>query len=122
MANEFGDLLRALRVAVHVSLGELSRFLEVSVTYLSDVERGTRPPLTVERIEKAALLLELSPQRTLQLLEVAARTRGVFELTASNLSPTGSQVGATLMRGWPRYSEEELQKLAIFLEGLEEET
>ena len=121
MANDFGKLLRSLRVAAGVSMGALGRHLGVSVTYLSDVERGTRAPLTQERIELAGPFLKLDKPKLLKLLEVAAEGRGFFELGVNeNVSPTAKQVGATLMRGWPRYTEDDLTELAQFLQSLED--
>lgn len=121
MANEFGELLRALRIAAAVSLGELSRHLEISVTYLSDVERGTRAPLSPARIGKTANFLGLTAADATRLLEVAAKSRGFFELAAENMSPTGSKVGAALMRGWPQYTEADLERIAKLLEELEDQ-
>ena len=50
MSQEFGPLLRSLRVEANVSLGELARHLSFSVPYLSDVERGTKNPLSTDKI------------------------------------------------------------------------
>jgi len=113
----FGKLLRSLREAAGISMGALARHLEVSVTYLSDVERGTRAPLTSERIEKAANLLNLPPAKVRELDAAAGEARGYFELGIT--SPTSREVGATLMRGWPRFQDEEFEQIKQLLSRLE---
>lgn len=115
---DFGKLLRSFREAAGVSMGALARHLGVSVTYISDVERGTRAPLTSERISNAAELLKLAPQRVKELDAAAGEARGFFELGIT--SPVAREVGATLMRGWPRYSDTDLHKLKEFLDSLHE--
>ena len=121
MARAFGALLRKLREDARVSMGDLSRGLQISVTYLSDVERGTRAPLSQERISLAAKLLSLAQPQLLKLLEVAAEDRGFFELGVSqNQSPKAMEVGAALMRGWPSYSDDDFTKIANILHLLED--
>jgi transcriptional regulator with XRE-family HTH domain len=50
----FGEQLKQARVAAGLTQTALSRSLGVSVPYLSDVERGNRPALTLERARAAA--------------------------------------------------------------------
>jgi transcriptional regulator with XRE-family HTH domain len=114
---DFGKLLRSLREAAGVSMGALARYLEVSVTYLSDVERGTRAPLTGDRIEKAGELLKLSREEVRELDEAAGEARGYYELGIT--TPASKEVGATLMRGWPRFGDEEFNKIMELLGELE---
>lgn len=121
MKNSFGQLLRTRRSEAGLSMGALARELEVSVTYLSDVERGTRAPLSSDRIKQAAALMKLDKAELRELDEAAAESRGFFELVADNLSSTGRQVGATLMRGWPSYSDSDFERLMKLLRDLEGE-
>lgn len=116
MKGTFGALLRKVREEAKVSMGALARYLRVSVAYISDVERGNRAPLTNDKILRAADLLRISAN---PLLEAAAESRGFYELDASDLSPTGRQVGATLMRGWPTYTDKEFEKIARLLQEIE---
>lgn len=53
----FGRVLRAARLGSALSLRQIARAINVSVTYLSDVERGERPPLSWERIATVARVL-----------------------------------------------------------------
>jgi transcriptional regulator with XRE-family HTH domain len=56
--NAFGDLLRATRVAKGYSLRKFAHVIDVSPTYLSQVEQGNvKTPPTADRVEKMAKLL-----------------------------------------------------------------
>ena len=97
MEKEFGNLLRQLRKDVRITLGQLAGFLDISIPYLSDVERGKRGPFAKDRIESIANFLGVDKG---QLLAAAARSRGFFELD-TNVGPEGQRLGEALMRGWP---------------------
>ncbi|HYH07518.1 MAG TPA: helix-turn-helix transcriptional regulator [Thermoanaerobaculia bacterium] len=75
MRPEFGDLLRDYRVDAEVTLTSLAHHLELKVPYLSDVERGIRPPLNRSRILAAAKFLGRPAEL---LLTAAARHSGVI--------------------------------------------
>lgn len=56
--KRFGNRIRQLRVARHLSQEELSFRCGISKNYLSDVERGTRN-ISLKAIEKLAKGLEV---------------------------------------------------------------
>lgn len=71
MANSrktFGDLLRATRVAKGYTLRKFAEMVDVSPTYLSQVEQGKveRPP-TAERVRVMAQLLGQNPDEWIAL-------------------------------------------------------
>lgn len=109
MRRRFGSLLRQFRTDAVKSMGQLARHLDVSVTYISDVELGRRAPLTRENILSAAKFLGASPDA---LLAAAAESKGVFELDAKGLAPKKSRLGAALARGWNDLSNEQVAKIA----------
>jgi transcriptional regulator with XRE-family HTH domain len=113
MKKKFGVLLRQLREAASVSIGSLARHLGVSVPYLSDVERGNRPPLVHEKIIRAAAFLEADPAT---LLQSAGETRGTFHLDAANVSGSAREVGAMLAHQWSGMSSQKLKKMKQLLE------
>lgn len=113
MAKKFGALLREVREQRDVSMGALARFLTVSVPYLSDVERGFRPPLVDDKIIRAASFLNTQPDA---LLKAAGEARGAFQLDAEHASAPARQVGAMLARQWPDISEAKLEKIRRVLE------
>lgn len=112
MTAKFGTLLRKAREEAHWGMGDLAQHLEVSLTYLSDVERDRRPPLAADRILKAAAALEVEPDT---LLRAAAESRGVFELEAKNVSKRKKDLGASLMRGWNDLTEDQLRGIEAVL-------
>lgn len=118
MASKFGELLRRLRKEKGKSMGDLARHLVVSVPYISDVERGYRPPLTEDRIRDVAHFLVVNPR---PLLEAAAESRSQFRLDATAVSSMARQVGAALERRWSDLSEEELRNIESILRGNDEE-
>lgn len=111
--SAFGRLLRKLRTNANKSMGEVARYLEVSVVYVSDVEHGRRAPLVPEKIVKVAEFLETDPS---PLLRAAAEVRGAFELPADKtMSSTALEVGASLMRAWSSLEQGQLEAIAEVL-------
>ncbi len=110
----FGTLLRAEREKAGKSMGELARYLGVSVPYLSDVERGNRSPLTQERLLKAAAFLGCDAG---SLVQVAGQEKGAFELDASEVTAKAREVGAALARGWSELTDDDLERIRVILEG-----
>jgi len=108
MSRQFGRLLRKTRTEAGLTMGDLARALTLTVPYISDVERGNRGPLSVDRIIQAAKQMKTDPT---PLLAAAAEERGTFELPTRS-SPKAREVGAALMRGWGGLSDEELEKIA----------
>ena len=100
-------------------MGEVARHLGVSVTYVSDVERGVRTPFTPERIMQFARFLEIPATRTERLLREAAACRGAFELgiEGAGIGPKHQEVGAALMRGWSSLSDKDLERIEDILAG-----
>ncbi len=112
MSRKYGRLLRDLRLKAGKSMGELARHLGVSVTYISDVERGNRAPLTKENTDKAAQFLNADPR---PLYMDAAEWHGAFELEANAVSPKAREVGASLMRDWSELTDKDLEEIAKIL-------
>lgn len=57
----FGEVIRSIRMERHKSLQQLADQLGVSVSYLSDVERGRRGVLSLEAIRIIADFLQADP-------------------------------------------------------------
>jgi len=114
----FGELFRQARKRSGKSMGEVARRLELSVTFLSDVERGTRPPLSPERVRAAAAYLESDDATVLQLLEAAAASTGSFSLPVPT-SPQGRMAGAALMRSFEHLDDEAYDSIVRLLKEKE---
>jgi transcriptional regulator with XRE-family HTH domain len=92
----FGELLRQLRLPTGKSLGELARHLGYSVVYLSDIERGRRPPFDDSKIRETAAFLGLDPE---PLLDAALHTRGEMIFDVKSQSDPALDVLKSLARG-----------------------
>lgn len=111
---KFNELLRAERKRAGKTLGDVARALNVSLPYLSDVERGTRPPLSPERIQQVAALLG-SAETTIDLMHQAAGIHAkAFELSIPS-SVKGKEAGAALQRGWETLSDEDYAAIVEML-------
>lgn len=110
MGHSFGALLKEWRGRAGKSMGDVARYLGVSVTYISDVEREVRAPLTTDKIMKVAHFLSIPSGHVEDLLRAAAASRGAFEFNAG-VTPKHDEVGAALMRGWSSLSPEQLESI-----------
>lgn len=120
MPERFGSLLRRQRRDRAKTLGDLARFLEVSVAYVSDVERGNRNPFSTERILKIANFLGQDPTA---LMEAAGLERGLIEYDIRSASPLEAAVVGGLVTGLARggISEEKLHTIQRILQGGDDE-
>jgi transcriptional regulator with XRE-family HTH domain len=119
MNEDFGELFRQERKRSGKRLGDVAGALGVAVTYLSDVERGTRPPLNADRIKVATAFMGTSTDTYSQLLRAAARQQGSFALVVPD-TEEGQAAAAALQRIWPGANDElfrELLNLARKKEG-----
>ena len=94
--SAFGSLLRQTRQAAKKPLGALARALDVSVVYVSDIERGNRAPFRAELIEKAADFLGVDAR---ELLRAAAEVKGAVQGRTDHLPPQAREFVAGLARG-----------------------
>ena len=73
--KSFGEVLHLLREKKDVTLRELARKINVSAPFLSDVEKGSRAPLTAERLEAVVSALNLDKAEERELYDAAGRQR-----------------------------------------------
>ncbi len=104
----FGGMLRNLRIEHQKTLSEFANLLDVSVVYVSDVERGKRNPFDEEKINKISEFLKISPTT---LLNQAAIDKKIVELSLENKNSIHSQTALALARKWNTISEDELSKI-----------
>jgi transcriptional regulator with XRE-family HTH domain len=120
MQLAFGRLLRKLRRDAGKTLGDVARVLDVSIVYLSDVERGNRKPFTRERILKISKFLD---QDATGLLKAADHERGVIEYDINKARPLEAEVVGGLVTGLARggISEHKLRGIQRILESHDDE-
>jgi transcriptional regulator with XRE-family HTH domain len=107
----FGERLRALRKQAGKTLGDIAEVLDVSVVYVSDVERGNRPPLRPDLIDKVAVVLGGEAG---ELHKLAAEVRGAFELRTERMPERAKEFVAGLARGdqYPEDFWEQVMEMA----------
>lgn len=91
----------------------LARRLDLSPTYLSQIETGKLPPLSAEHIRDAAVFIGCD---AIELLRAAMDDRWTVELDAS-LGPAHRGAATALAMNWPALTEEQLLKIAAIANG-----
>lgn len=71
----FGEFITQKREEKDITLRELARQLEVSASFLSDVENNRKPPLTADRLEKVARIMLLSTEEKTMMYDLAGKQR-----------------------------------------------
>lgn len=71
----YGPALRQIREKQEVSMREIARLLEISPTYISDIERGLRNPFDPPTTRQICEYLKVDDKVTTHLLELAAEDR-----------------------------------------------
>lgn len=71
----FGGFLAQKREERGITLRELARQLEISASFLSDVENNRKPPLTADRLEKVASIMLLSVEEKTKMYDLAGKQR-----------------------------------------------
>lgn len=92
----FGELIRSNRRRLDKSLQDVADALGVTAVYVSEVERGKRPPFTVERLPALAQVLELDLDR---LKAAAWAEKRMIEWDPSTASDKQVQALMALARG-----------------------
>lgn len=91
-------------------MGAVARHIDVSITFLSDVERGVRPPLSPERIRRAAEFMGSNDATLTALLRAAQADANAIELPLPS-SERGREAGAALQRGWASFDDETFERI-----------
>ena len=115
MPERFGDALRRARQGAGNTLGDVAKLLDVSVVYVSDVERSNRRPFSNERIIKIAEFVKTDPAHLITLADVE---RGVIEYDITKASQLEVAVVGGLVSGLARggVTDEQLQQIRDILE------
>ena len=115
MPEHFGDALRKTRRNAEKTLGDVAKLLDVSVVYVSDVERGNRRPFSNERILKIARFVKADPT---PLIAAADVERGIIEYDITKAKPLEVAVVGGLVSGLARggVTDDQLQKIKKILQ------
>lgn len=115
MPERFGDALRKCRRGAAKTLSDVAGVLDVSVVYVSDVERGNRRPLSNDRILKVARYLKTDPA---PLIAAADQERGVIEYDITKAKPLEADVVGGLVSGLARggVTDDQLRRIKRILQ------
>ena len=115
MPERFGNALRRARQDAGKTLGDVARLLDVSVVYVSDVERNNRRPFSNERIIKIAEFVETDPATLIALADIG---RGVIEYDITKATQLEAAVVGGLVSGLARggVTDEQLHQIREILE------
>jgi transcriptional regulator with XRE-family HTH domain len=106
VGESFGDLIRSSRRRLNKSLQDIANALGVTAVYVSEVERGKRPPFTAERLPALAEALQLQLHT---LLTTAWTERGMIEWNPVGASDKQIRALVELARGG--FSDDELDAI-----------
>lgn len=96
-AQTFGSYLKKLRTENGMTQEEIAKLLDISIAYVSDVERGSRAPFCDRDCRKLAKEFGVNQD---EFLEIAHKSRPNYVLDGRNVSDTKRTLGARLGEAW----------------------
>ena len=76
IVKKFGDFLKQKRVEKMITLRDMSEKLEISLSFLCDIENNRRKPLDAEKLQIIIKVLNLSTDDANTLYDLAGRDNG----------------------------------------------
>lgn len=105
-ATTFGEVFREARQRASKTLGEVARYLGVSISFVSDVEHSRRNPFKREQLIAAAGLFGVDP---LTLIDAATKERG--SMTVAPRDASRLDIVASLARSIDELTPDQLAKI-----------
>ncbi|KYG66802.1 hypothetical protein AZI86_07125 [Bdellovibrio bacteriovorus] len=105
--QKFGDMLKRLRIEAEITLRELSAHLNITPSYLSDVEQGRKRPFNQKKIANLADLLGVAAE---PLQKAAAKEKDMIEIPLSNNRHAGSLAFALARSDDSIFEDSEIQE------------
>lgn len=97
MINTFGEYLSNKRKQKEMSLRMLAKELDISPTYLSDVENNRRNALSYEKLQKIIEVLGLEADEQKDLYDLAGKSKDTIPADVEEYIKENTQV-ITLLR------------------------
>ena len=118
MPERFGEGLRKTRRNAEKTLRDVAKLLDVSVVYVSDVERSNRRPFSNDRILKIARFVKTDPA---PLIAAAIVERGVIEYDITKAKPLEAAVVGGLVSGLARggVTDDQLREIKQILKDFD---
>lgn len=107
--NTFGSEFRKARTAAGKTLGETARHLAMPVAYLSDIERGRRPPMSAQQLDQACQWfgIDPAPLQAARLWDRVEKTLGQIGYEAYAKSTGGKTFDGRDMPTWQEILDRE---------------
>ncbi len=118
----FGSLLRELREARSMRLGEVAEAAGIKVAYLSQLELGRRRPPEEEVVNRLIQPLKASGEDRRKLKMLAELERKSFKLDLAGRSREEQDMMVALGRAWDdrTLTQDQARKIAGILHGEED--
>ena len=110
--TSFGGLVRALREHMGKTIKDLASYMNWSIVYLSDIERGRRNPPAVDALKKMALFLQCNED---ELIDSANKERKRVEIELKSGSINATDTALLLARRWSDLTEQQLSDIMEIL-------
>lgn len=104
----FGAKIRQLREEAKKPMKALATALDVSVVYVSDIERGRRYPPQGDKLHRIANFFNINPQ---EVEEWAIKERKRVELNLKSESGPISEAALVLARRWDSITNDEANEI-----------
>jgi transcriptional regulator with XRE-family HTH domain len=93
--REFADVVRRRRKELDKTLADVAAFVPCSIPYVSELERGVKPPPPDEKVARLAEILELDPTYLQTLAELS---RWSIELDLQDATADERKIAVLLHR------------------------
>lgn len=113
--EQFGQVLRRRRRECELTLQHIADVLKVSVVFISEVERGVKPPLAPAAIDALRDVLG----GVSDLHEAADAARKIVQLDLRDKTPAQRRVATKLARHWSSMGPRQLRRLEEFFDAVE---
>lgn len=80
----FGKLIKEKRLKKNMTMKDVANRLELSVSYLSDIEKGRRNPLELDKLQELSKILSLTQEEKNQMMDLAGKERNEVSPDLSN--------------------------------------
>ncbi len=97
MDVRFGSFISKKRIEKDISLRKMAELLDISPSYLSDIEKGRRKPPSLDKITQISKILNLSTADFHKALNLASEIKGEIPMDLS-IYLQGNEVAIEALR------------------------
>ena len=120
MGHPYGERVFEARMTVRKGLREVARALEVTPTYLSDIEQGRRNPPPEEKVRLHGQILGIDYDTLARLAQLSRKAVELAIPTQDSGLKERQELALALARNWEGLSEEMARSIHDLLGGVED--